>query len=300
MNDGGAGSRAVVSLSAGDVRVTNVLSFDVEEYFQVHAFERVISSESWSSYPSRVVGSTRRILELLREYRVQATFFVLGWVADRQPRLVEEIATDGHEVATHGYLHELVYRLTPEEFNRDLEASQIAIQRALGADVVSGYRAPGFSITKESLWALDVLARSGLAYDSSVFPLSAHDRYGIPGAHRFVHRLPNGLWEVPASTVKIAKLNMPVAGGGYFRLYPLWLTTQAVHRLNADGQPAVVYLHPWEFDPDQPRVAGASHLSRYRHYTNLSTTENKLRALLDRFSFTSIRNVLLKRADAVP
>ncbi len=271
--------------------VTNVLSFDIEEHFQVHAFERDISRSTWDSLPSRVEANTRLILKLLAEHHVTATFFVLGWVAQRHPGLVEAIAAGGHEVATHGYAHELVYRLTPDEFARDLEDSLQAIERALGRDVVRGYRAPGFSITEDSLWALDELARQGLAYDSSIFPLSAHDRYGMAGAKRFAHALDNGLWEVPASTVRLAGLNVPVAGGGYFRLYPLWATEEAIRRLNAAGQPAVVYLHPWEFDPGQPRVAGASRRSKFRHYTNLGTTELKLRALLERHSFSSVETV---------
>ncbi len=271
--------------------MTNVLSFDVEEHFQVHAFEHDISRSTWDRQPSRVEANTRLVLRLLAEHHVTATFFILGWVAQRHPGLVEAIAAGGHEIATHGHAHELVYRLTPDEFARDLDESLHAIGRALGRDVVRGYRAPGFSITKDSLWALDELVRQGLAYDSSIFPLSAHDRYGIPGAQRFAHTLDNGLCEIPASTVRVARLNVPVAGGGYFRLYPLWATEGAIRRLNSEGQPAVVYLHPWEFDPGQPRVAGASARSRFRHYSNLGQTAARLRALLERFSFSSVENV---------
>lgn len=280
--------------------VTNVLSFDIEEHFQVHAFERDISRSTWDRLPSRVEANTRLILRLLAEHHVTATFFVLGWVAERHPGLVEAIAAGGHEVATHGYGHELVYRQTPDEFARDLDASLRAIERALGRDVVRGYRAPGFSITKESLWALDELVAQGLKYDSSIFPLSAHDRYGLSTAQRFAHELENGLLEVPASTVRMAGLNVPVAGGGYFRLYPLWVTESAIRSLNESGQPAVVYLHPWEFDPGQPRIAGASERSKFRHYTNLVTTEPKLRALLERHSFSSIEGVYGSRWREAP
>lgn len=287
-------------MRGSDRHVTNALSFDVEEHFQVHAFEHNIARASWDHQSSRVAPATRRILRALRDHRTTATFFVLGWVADRHPWLVEEIAADGHEVATHGYAHELVYRQTPDEFARDLDASLRAIERALGEHVVRGYRAPGFSITTQSLWALDELARQGLTYDSSIFPLSAHDRYGIPGARRFAHRLANGLLEVPASTVRIAGLNVPVAGGGYFRLYPTSVTARAIHHLNRHGHPAVVYLHPWEFDPEQSRVEGASRLSRFRHYTNLDKTEVRLRELLERFHFSSVAGAFASELSQAP
>ncbi len=285
----------------------NALTVDVEEHFQVHNFEKVIDRRSWDSYPSRVVANTQRILDLLDEHGTRATFFILGWVAERHPHLVREIARAGHEVATHGYAHELIYRQKPKEFAADIARSLDAIHAALGqrfaegstapapapmtAEVV-GYRAPAFSITRESLWALDVLKDHGMRYDSSIFPLAAHDRYGIPDAGRFSSRLGNGLWEFPVSTVRIAGKNLPVAGGGYFRLYPTWLNKLAIKRINGEGQPAVVYLHPWELDPEQPRVAGASLLSRFRHYVNLERTEDKLRSLLESgLRFGPIRDV---------
>lgn len=273
------------------IPMLNALTFDVEDYFQVESFTNIVSREDWSQYPIRVVENTQRILNLLREYKTHATFFVLGWVADRYPELVQEIAADGHEIATHGYWHQLIYRQTPEEFATDLENSLEAIQKALGSYSVVGYRAPVFSITNQSLWALDILQKHGIKYDSSIFPVAVHDRYGISNADRFANEIGEGLWEFPPSTVQLGKRNLPVAGGGYFRLFPLPLTRWAIRQINAEGQPAVIYLHPWEFDPEQPRISGASLLSRFRHYLNLEQTESRLRKLLEEFQFGSMSQV---------
>ncbi len=278
----------------------NALSFDIEEHFQVHGFERVISRNEWETFQSRVVANTRRILNLLAEHNVHATFFVLGWVADRQPELVRQIACAGHELAVHGYSHELIYRQTPEEFAADLQSSIAAVERALASACPQvrsprfGYRAPAFSITRQSLWAFDVLQRCRIRYDASIFPLVAHDRYGINGAERFAHRLHNGMWEFPATTLRLLGRNWPVVGGGYFRLVPLWVTRAAIRRINAEGHPAIIYLHPWEFDPAQPRVSAAPRLSRFRHYVNLAHTEQRLRTLLSEFRFAPI-NVAFAR-----
>ena len=271
--------------------ILNALTIDVEEHFQVHAFETVLDRSAWDRYPSRVVANTQRILRLLAEYDVRATFFVLGWVADRYPDLVKKIVMGGHEIATHGYWHELVYRQTPAEFALDLSRSLDAIGRALNGLGPAGYRAPAFSITEESLWALAVLRDHGIIYDSSIFPLAAHDRYGINNANRFANKICDGLWEFPVSTVRLGKQNWPVAGGGYFRLFPLWITRQAISHLNKQGHPAVIYLHPWEFDPEQPRVADAPLLSRFRHYVNINKTESRLRALLNEFKCAPICQV---------
>lgn len=269
----------------------NALTIDVEEYFQVHAFESVVERSNWDHYPNRVTDNTSRILDLLAQYDVKATFFILGWVADRYPGLVNRIAEDGHEIATHGYWHELVYRQTPKDFADDICLSLEAIEAALPGAAIAGYRAPSFSITSKSLWALDVLHDLGMAYDSSIFPLSVHDRYGIENASRFASKPRRGLWEIPVSTIRLGKKNWPVAGGGYFRLFPLCLTRIALRHLNGEGQPAVIYLHPWEFDPQQPRISGASLLSRFRHYVNIDKTANRLRALLEEFKFGPIRDV---------
>jgi polysaccharide deacetylase family protein (PEP-CTERM system associated) len=285
--------------------IPNALSIDVEEHFQVHAFETVVDRAAWDHYPSRVVANTRRILHLLAEYDVRASFFVLGWVADRYPDLLKEIARGRHEIATHGYWHELVYRQTPDEFAVDLGQSLDAIRRASNGSngfnglQPAGYRAPSFSITNRSLWALDVLRDHGIIYDSSIFPLAAHDRYGINNANRFANKTRGGVWEFPVSTLRLGKQNWPVAGGGYFRLFPLWITRQAIRHLNAQGHPAVIYLHPWEFDPDQPRMPGAPLLSRFRHYVNISKTESRLRALLNEFKFAPMREVFASHLETL-
>lgn len=271
--------------------ILNALTIDVEEHFQVHAFETVSDRATWERYPSRVMANTQLVLRLLAEYGVRATFFVLGWVADRNPGLVEAIAKSGHELATHGYWHELVYRQSPEEFAVDLCQSLEAIVRPADGIKVAGYRAPSFSITRQSLWALAVLRDHGIRYDSSIFPVAAHDRYGIRNAHRFAHKLDCGLWEFPISTIRFGKLNWAVAGGGYFRLFPLWVTRAAIRHLNAHSHPAVVYLHPWEFDPDQPRISNAPASSRFRHYVNLRRTERRLRRLLEEFAFAPMAEV---------
>ena len=278
--------------------LVNALTFDVEEHFQVHNFEKVIHRKDWDEYPSRVVPNTRRILELLSQFDVRATFFVLGWVAERNPELVQDIADGGHEIATHGYWHELIYRQTADEFASDLERSLDAITRASSGSnqvEIKGYRAPGFSITQKSLWALDVLSDHGIRYDSSIFPLVVHDRYGIRDANRFATRVRQDLWEVPVSTLSLGNRNWPVAGGGYLRLFPPSFTRYAIRRINSEGHPAVIYLHPWEFDPAQPRVADASRVSRFRHYVNLSKTEGRLRDLLERFDFAPVNEVFAAR-----
>jgi len=271
----------------------DALTIDVEEHFQVHAFETVIDRADWDRYPSRVGASTRRILRLLAEYGVYATFFVLGWVAERHPDLVEEIAAAGHEIGTHGYGHELIYRQTPAEFAEDLGRSLRAIERAAGGLRPAGYRAPAFSVPRRSLWALDTLREHGITYDSSIFPLAAHDRYGINDAARFANKVRDNLWEFPVSTVRMGKHNWPVAGGGYFRLFPLWLTRRAIRHIHAEGHPAIIYLHPWEFDPEQPRIRNAPVSSRFRHYVNLDRTESRLRALLQEFAFAPMREVFV-------
>jgi polysaccharide deacetylase family protein (PEP-CTERM system associated) len=277
----------------------NALSIDVEEYFQAHAYEEVIAPSAWDRLPARVVPNTRRLLALLAEHRTRATFFVLGWVADRHPELVREIVAAGHEVGSHGYAHQLVYRQTPAEFADDLARSLLAIGRAAGDDhAPAGYRAPGFSLTDDSLWALDVLRAHGIRYDSSVQPVAPRNgsglrggkRVGVSGAGRFAARL-GALWEFPVSTLRLGGRNWPVAGGGYFRLLPLWVTRQAIARINAEGHPAVVYLHPWELDPEEPEVSHASALSRFRHRLNLDKTEARLRRLLAGGEFGPLREV---------
>lgn len=269
----------------------NALTFDVEEHFHVHAFDGMFPRESWDAIPSRVHGNTRTILSVLREFDTRATFFLLGCVAERHPDLVREIAADGHELATHGYAHEAVHRLDLIRFHNDVTRSLDEISSAEPNATIIGYRAPSFSINETTPWAHDVLKSVGMAYDSSVSPASFHDAYGSPSSARFVHAACPGLLEIPVSTVRLLGANWQVAGGGYFRLMPLRLTAWAIRKINSEGQPAVVYLHPWEFDPGQPRVASASLRARFRHYVNLHKTESRLRQLLQLFSFGPIAEV---------
>jgi polysaccharide deacetylase family protein (PEP-CTERM system associated) len=271
----------------------NAMTVDFEEHFQVSAFESIVSREDWTQYPSRVRQNTSRLLDLFDEHGIKATFFVLGWIAQRYPELVRNIAERGHEISSHGFSHRLVYLQTPDEFRQETERSRRLLQDISGQPVL-GYRAASFSIGRNNLWALDTLANAGFAYDSSLFPI-VHDRYGLPGAARTIHELttPQGarLVEVPPSTVSVLATALPVGGGGYLRLLPFALTRWAFRRLNREGMPAIVYLHPWEVDPDQPRMK-APFLSRFRHYTGLRTTASKLSKLVSTFRFGPLRDVL--------
>ncbi len=267
------------------------LSFDVEEHFQVSAFESPMRRRHWEQFESRVENNTEKLLGLLDQGGVHATFFILGWVAERYPSLVRRIASAGHEVASHGYAHELITAQTPIAFREDIRKAKGILESILQQPVL-GYRAPSFSITKDTMWAIQILVEEGYVYDSSIFPV-VHDRYGVPSANPQLHQLstPAGLlWEVPPSTVKCLGVRLPVAGGGYFRLYPYVVLRALLRKLEGEGSPLVMYMHPWEFDPDQPRMEG-SVLSRIRHYLNLAKTEGRMQALLQDFSFAPIRRV---------
>jgi polysaccharide deacetylase family protein (PEP-CTERM system associated) len=258
------------------------LSVDLEDYFQVESFASQIPRDRWPSFVSRVRSNTVRVLELLERNRCLATFFVLGWVAEREPALIREIAQAGHEMACHGHLHRPLYQLSPEEFRDDLRRSRGVIEDVSGAKV-SGFRAPTFSITEKSLWALNILAEEGFEYDSSIFPIR-HDRYGIPDAPRWIHKrmLESGrsIWEFPPSTVRIGRVNVPFGGGGYLRLLPMFFTRWALETTHRrERQSVMVYFHPWEIDPEQPRLSG-SWGSRFRHYRGLEKTEERLDELL--------------------
>jgi polysaccharide deacetylase family protein (PEP-CTERM system associated) len=273
--------------------VLNAMSVDVEDYFHVSAFDGVVPRRDWERMPSRVVANTERLLALFDEFRVRATFFVLGWVGERFPALVKSIAGRGHEIASHGYGHRLVYDQTLHAFREDVRRSKGLLEDISGGRV-AGYRAPSYSITPRSLWALDVLLEEGYEYDASIFPIR-HDRYGIPvsGRRPYVIRRQIGtLVEIPGSTTRIAQMNLPVAGGGYFRLLPYWWTRWGIARINRlERLPAVFYLHPWEIDPEQPKLP-ADRLGRFRHYTNLSQTEQRLRRLLAEFRFGPVERVV--------
>ncbi len=267
--------------------MNNGLSFDIEDWFQVENLRGACPRESWDRQELRVEVGTSRILDALAEAGQHATFFILGWVAERRPQLVRRIADAGHEVASHGYGHELVYRLTPDAFRDDLRRSKKLLEDITGVSP-RGYRAPSFSITRESLWAIDVLREEGFWYDSSVFPTSVHDRYGLEDYGTRPYRWPNGLWEIPMAVAELGGQRLPVAGGGYFRLLPYGLSRWLLRRINAADQPFAFYLHPWELDPDQPRVAVSRWLG-FRHYVNLASTRRKLRRLLEDFRFAPMQ-----------
>jgi polysaccharide deacetylase family protein (PEP-CTERM system associated) len=272
----------------------NAMTVDVEDYFHVSAFARRIDRRDWDSYPLRVGNNTARLLDILSQYDVRATFFTLGWVAERDPALIKRIAAAGHEIACHGYSHELVYRQTPAVFRQETEHAKKILEDLVQMPI-AGYRAASYSITAASLWALDVLCELGFTYDSSVFPVR-HDRYGIPGARREPHRLRtpagNSIIEFPLSTIELLRYRLPVSGGGYFRLFPYAVTRAALRHINdREHNPVIFYLHPWEIDPNQPRVE-AGWLSRFRHYNNLEKCEARLHRLLKDFRFGRVGDAL--------
>jgi polysaccharide deacetylase family protein (PEP-CTERM system associated) len=279
--------------SDAGARRAHVLSVDVEDYFMVEAFAGSVRRESWGNWPSRVVSNTRRALDLFDKYGAKGTFFFVGWVAEKFPELVRDVHARGHELACHSYWHRTVYSLTPSEFREDTRAATRAIEDAAGVRI-HGYRAPSWSITKECLWALDILAEEGFAYDSSIYPIH-HDLYGVPGAQRFpyLHRLKFGqsLLEFPPTTVRFLGQNFPAAGGGYLRILPLAYTRWVFHKFEEEyHERVVVYFHPWELDPEQPRVRERLK-SRLRHYTNLAGMECKLENLLKTYSFHCLREI---------
>jgi len=273
--------------------VLNALSIDVEEYFQVTGFEDTVDRADWGGYQSRLSIGLERVLEILDRHGLKATFFFLGWVAERNPDALRMVAALGHEIGVHGYDHRLIYHQTPAAFEHDVSTALERIRRVYSGDVL-GYRAPSFSVREDTLWSLEILKKLGFRYDSSVFPFR-RQRYGIAKAPRAPYEAIPGLFEFPMSTVSLFGRALPVAGGGYFRLYPSWLTRWAMRRINAEGRPAIVYVHPWELDPDQPRLRG-SWGNVFRHRVNLSRTASRLDALCREFDFAPIRDVLALEA----
>lgn len=283
-------------MPAARANLVNAMTVDVEDYYHVTAFAGSIARSNWPTLESRVERNTLRLLEIFGQHGVRATFFVLGWVAQRTPTLIRELHRAGHEIACHGLTHELVYKQTPELFRSETRESKNVIEDLIGVRV-RGYRAASYSITAQSLWALDILHELGFEYDSSIFPVR-HDVYGIPGASRRPFRVADGrLLEVPLTTLRLAGQHVPCAGGGYFRLFPYAAFRWALRRVNAEAMPAVFYLHPWEIDPGQPRIA-APWLSRFRHYTNLHRTAARLEALLREFRWSSMEDVFLSERPA--
>jgi polysaccharide deacetylase family protein (PEP-CTERM system associated) len=281
--------------------VVNAMTIDVEDYFHVSVFDGILPRTAWDTMESRVCKNTERLLQIFTEFDVRATFFVLGWVAERFPALVRTIAGQGHEIASHGYAHRLIYDQTPTAFRDDVRRAKALLEDASGR-AVYGYRAPSYSITPRSLWALDILLQEGYRYDSSIFPIR-HDRYGIPVSCRqpyAIQRDAGTLIEVPGSTTQLGLLNLPIAGGGYFRILPYWWTRWGISRVNRlERQPAIFYLHPWEIDPDQPRLP-AGRLGNFRHYRHLDEAEARLRRLLSDFKFDALERVVARTRSEVP
>jgi polysaccharide deacetylase family protein (PEP-CTERM system associated) len=270
----------------------NALTIDVEDYFQVSAFDAHISRTEWDQMPCRVERNVELILSLLHEKGAKATFFTLGWIAERYPALIRRMVDEGHELASHGYAHHRALTQSPEAFRADVKLARQILEDVSGK-IVQGYRAPSFSIGRTNPWAFDCLREAGYRYSSSVYPVR-HDHYGMPEAPRFPFESRPGLLEIPVTTCRILQANLPAGGGGYFRLLPYSVTKWMIHRVNrVDRKPAVFYFHPWEVDPEQPRVNGTSRKTRFRHYVNLHRTRPRLRQLLADFRWDRADRVFL-------
>lgn len=275
-------------------RPNNALTIDVEDYFQVSAFAGHISRTEWNTRECRVEGNVDRILSMLDEHGIKATFFTLGWVAERYPELIRRIVKNGHELASHGYGHERATNQTPECFFSDINVAKLILEDISGL-AVQGYRAPSFSIGEKNLWAFECLERAGYSYSSSIYPIR-HDHYGMPNAPRKAHKIGN-LLEIPATTFRLFNRNWPASGGGYFRLMPYNLSKWMIRHINeTDQMSAVFYFHPWEIDADQPRIPGVSAKTRFRHYVNIGRMEQRLRQLLQDFSWGRMDKLFLEQA----
>ncbi|MDL1956172.1 MAG: DUF3473 domain-containing protein [Candidatus Desulfofervidus auxilii] len=282
------------------MNLINALTIDLEDYFQVEAFASRINYNDWDNYPCHIEKNTKKILDILDFYQIKATFFCLGWIAKRYPLLIKTIAQKGHEIASHGYAHKPIYKQSPKEFREDIKRTKNILEDIIGKPVF-GYRAPTYSITQKTLWALEILAEEGYKYDSSIFPIK-HDLYGIPNAPRFPFvvmfqrvnvQTCQRLFEFPLTTLRILNLNIPIAGGGYFRLFPYVFIKNALKYINIkEKKPFIFYFHPWELDPNQPRINHIPWRSRFRHYVNLHKTEKKLKKLLLDFKFNTVLKIL--------
>lgn len=282
-------------------KIKNALTIDVEDYFHVAALADSIPTSQWDSLECRVEKNTDKLLQLFADHEVKATFFTLGWVAERYPQIVKNIAAAGHEVASHGYSHQLIYNQPQDVFKEETYKSKVILEDITQQEII-GYRAASYSITNQSKWALDILCELGFKYDSSIFPVK-HDLYGIPGSPRWPYKLDtdnsNSIVEFPISTFNIANYKLPIAGGGYFRLFPYWFTKLGLGSINRENEPFVFYLHPWEVDPEQPKVQ-ASWFSMFRHYNNLDKCYSRLEQLLNDFEFTTVEDVLVNKQLLLP
>jgi len=274
-----------------NTNIVNAMTVDVEDYFQVSAFEDVISRDTWKNYLCRVETKTDEILQLFNTHNVKATFFTLGWVAQKFPNLIHRIVSEGHDLASHGYDHKKVSSLTREQFSEDVKRSKMILED-ISAKKITGYRAPSYSFTKNNQWTHDVLHENGYKYSSSIAPIK-HDLYGIPDAPRFPHlRAEKKILELPITTIRLLNKNYPCGGGGWFRLYPYRISKWAIDRVNnTDNKSAIFYFHPWELDPDQPRISGIDLTTRFRHYQNLKNMGNKISILLGDYHWRTIPEV---------
>lgn len=278
--------------TAPDGAIVNALTIDVEDYFQVSAFSDHVQRSSWESQPCRVEANIDRILTLLSSANVRATFFTLGWIADRYPAMIRRIFEGGHEVASHGYDHHRATEQGYGAFLADIRLAKAVLEDVSGSEI-KGYRAPSFSIGRRNTWAFDCIADAGYRYSSSVYPIR-HDHYGMPDGPRFAHEARTGLLEIPVATVRLLSSNWPAGGGGYFRLLPYCMSRWSIRRVNGvDRQPAMFYFHPWELDPDQPRITGPGLKTRFRHYLNLRRMAPRLGRLLDDFRWDRADRVFL-------
>lgn len=274
--------------------ITNALTIDVEDYFQVSAFAPHIARSEWNTLECRVERNINRILEMLAAHNTKATFFTLGWIAERYPQLIRKIVKEGHELASHGYGHERASDQSEAAFYSDVHLAKIVLED-LSDGEVNGYRAPSFSIGKGNLWAFDCLLRAGYRYSSSIYPI-AHDHYGMPDSPRFAHEVRPGLMEIPITTLRVLSRNLPSSGGGYFRLLPYPLSRWMLKRVNStDGESGIFYFHPWEIDTEQPRIAGISRKTKFRHYVNIERMEGRLNQLLRDFKWGRMDHIFLER-----
>jgi polysaccharide deacetylase family protein (PEP-CTERM system associated) len=275
--------------------ITNAMTVDVEDYFQVSAFEKTIPRKDWDSVEHRVYNNTNRILDIFQKYNIKSTFFMLGWVAERYPELVKRIVNENHELASHGYEHIRVTQQTPAEFRADIIKTKMMLED-IGGVQIKGYRAPSYSITENNMWAIDELADSGHIYSSSIYPIK-HDLYGIPSAPRFAYRHEkSGLLEIPITTVKLANKKLPCGGGGFFRLFPYSYSRWAINRINnLEKQSALFYFHPWEIDIGQPKIRHAPWKSKFRHYLNIKKMELRLDRLINDFAWGRLDQIFIKK-----
>jgi len=275
---------------AKNKELLNIITVDVEDWYQVENYASVIPRHDWSNMEFRVERNIDLILEIFELEKIKATFFILGWIAEKFPNIVKKIANQEHEIASHGWSHKPIWDIEKEEFGNEIKQSRLLLSDLSGQSVL-GYRAPTFSITEKTLWAFEVLVEEGYKYDSSIFPVH-HDRYGIPNASLDIHKRNEGIWEIPLTVLEIGPFHLPICCGGYMRLYPLLLTQYAITKANKRGRPAVILVHPWEFDPQQPRIKGIGLFKQFRHHVGIKNNKSKLENLINKNKFAPAKEVI--------